>query len=91
MGVMACDRTECENVMYERLILDGRMYICSDCYAELLCDKKTWPVTMTALEIRERIENFMRSRPGRYQVLSGEDLDNEFNRLMGSERYGDQT
>lgn len=83
MGVMACDRAGCEHVMCNRLILDGEMYICGECYTELLEARKAWPWEMTALELREAILEFMRTNPGHHRILSGDDLDAEFERLMG--------
>lgn len=84
MGVLACDRTGCPHIMCDRLILDGTQYICSDCFAELLRVKSTWPDTMTTLELRERVESFMDTRPGRYVLLSGSDLEAEFQRLVNN-------
>jgi hypothetical protein len=34
MGVMACDREGCENIMCERG--NAKYYICWECYAELM-------------------------------------------------------
>ncbi len=83
MGVMACDRAGCEHIMCNRLILDGEMYICGECHEELREARRDWPNTMTALALREAILEFMRTEPGHHRVLSGDDLDAEFERLMG--------
>ncbi len=83
MGVMACDRAGCEHIMCNRLILDGEMYICGECHEELVEARRGWPSTMTALALREAILDFMRTEPGHHRVLYGEDLDAEFERLMG--------
>ena len=34
MGVLPCSRTDCENVMCDRLF-DGRHYVCSECFEEM--------------------------------------------------------
>lgn len=83
MGVMACHRHNCENIMCDRLILDGSCYICSDCYNELVESKNEWTSPMTKLEIREKIEYFMTTEPGHYIQVQNVDIDKEFNRLMG--------
>lgn len=33
MGVLACDRKDCKNVMCDRF--DGNHYICNECFEEL--------------------------------------------------------
>ena len=69
MSVLACDRTDCENVMCSRLILDGKFYICDDCYAELCEHKETWPDEMRPREVYDKIWNFMRNTsPGTYSA-----------------------
>jgi CTP:molybdopterin cytidylyltransferase MocA len=78
MSVLACDRALCENIMCHRLILGGRMYICNTCFEELLTHKKDWPPRMTALEVRHRIEDFMRSEPGQHIEV---DTNEEFDKL----------
>lgn len=36
MGVLACDRGGCDKVMCDRMSADGRWYLCSECFAELV-------------------------------------------------------
>lgn len=83
MSVMACDRRGCPHVMCDQMILEGTMYICHECMSELREFKETWPSMMTAREVREAIENFMRTSPGTHttNVLTQEGIDAEFNRL----------
>ena len=84
MSVLACCRSDCDNVMCDRLILESSAYICNDCYKELLAYKETWPESMTPLDVREHIVNFMSTPTGTYKkkvVLDQEGIDNEFKRL----------
>ena len=83
MGVMACGRNGCERIMCDRLILDGSQYICWDCLIELREAKLAWPDKMTAREVREAVEAFMRTTPGAHIQLDAEDIDAEFERLTG--------
>jgi hypothetical protein len=70
--------------MCERLILEGQAYICPPCWEELLTYKATWPETMSAAEVRERIEDFMhKSPPGTFLLVEKADIDAEFERLTG--------
>lgn len=41
MGVMACDRTDCENIMCD-ICIAGRYYVCRDCAHEFkeLCGEE---------------------------------------------------
>lgn len=82
MGVMACDRYECEHIMCNRCILDHTMYICDWCYDELVAYRKTWPDEMTISEVRDRIEQFMRTRPGTSNPTIC-NIDEEFEKLTG--------
>jgi hypothetical protein len=81
MSVLACDRSDCPNIMCDRLILDDSRYICEDCWQELLLYKASWPNTMPQSEVRERIVQFMRTDPGTHTTIKGEDIDDEFDRL----------
>lgn len=83
MGVMACDREGCDNIMCDRCILDSTAYICPSCYGELLLAKETWPHSMPARDLRDKIEAFMRTRPGTHGDLVGMALEDEFQRLTG--------
>lgn len=81
MGVMACDRANCKHIMCNRLICDGHYYICEECWEELLDFKTTWPDTMTVIEVREAIDKFMETSPGRHLVLDKNGIEEEFERL----------
>lgn len=64
MGVKACDRTACENIMCDRLILNGDAYVCDECWRELLQYADTWPERISVSEVRKLVEEFMSTRPG---------------------------
>ena len=83
MGVMACDRRGCENIMCNRLILDGSKYVCGDCGEELdsLPQTAEWSERMTASEVRSAIEEFMDTPVGTYKVLERDEILEEFKRL----------
>ena len=36
MGVLACDRYGCTNIMCDRLQKDGTWYLCHECFDELV-------------------------------------------------------
>lgn len=84
MGVKACGRTNCTNIMCDRCILDGTMYICNACYQEFCSAKDDWPVKMTKNELKSRIRKFMKTEPGEYCLLSEEEISKEIDRLMGT-------
>lgn len=72
--------------MCERLILDGRSYICGDCWQELLAHRATWPPTMTKGDVYNAIEAFMDTRPGSNLQLGTDGIEEEFRRLTGGSR-----
>lgn len=88
MGVMECRRDLCPHVMCSRLILDGRAYLCEDCYQELLKDKESWPPRMTKLEVADRIRAFLKTPPGNQTMLEAKEVDDEFHRLTGDRDDG---
>lgn len=53
-----CGRYGCTEIMCKRLILCN--FICEDCYKELCAYKDTWNLPMTSLEIKIKIEQFMK-------------------------------
>lgn len=79
MSVMQCSRRGCPHILCERIILNGSMYICGDCWEELLVVKKSWPDRMTRTEVKEAIEAFMDSDP--LESVELVDTDAEFSRL----------
>ena len=82
MGVMACCRYDCENIMCDRYV-SGIGYICDECYAELLVDKSKWPITMPKDEVKQRIVDFMNTNKGHGYQLEGGEIDTEFDRIVG--------
>jgi hypothetical protein len=81
MGVMACGRRGCEEILCTRTVLEGNRYICEGCYQELLVYKDTWALGTTIPDVRDLIEGFMDSCKGLYAPASGDDIDREFERL----------
>lgn len=79
MSVMQCSRRGCPRILCKRIILNGSMYICGDCWEELLVVKKSWPDRMTRTEVKEAIEAFMDSDPLESAELV--DTESEFSRL----------
>jgi len=67
MGVLACDRKDCDNVMCDTCI-DGRYYVCGDCereFKEYLVKENINPTTEGQI-IRE-IEKFMATSKDTYK------------------------
>lgn len=87
MGVMACDRTECENIMCNKLIeaCDRQFYICGECQNELDDFKKTWQPPMNRRQIEEQICEFMDSPKGTHceKQETVVDIDEVFKEIMG--------
>jgi hypothetical protein len=83
MSVLACDRAGCENVMCDRLILDGQAYICDECFEELKIVKSTWCYNLNGLSVREGIEYFMMSRKNTQRSVQPPEVEEEFKRLTG--------
>lgn len=73
--------------MCSRLILDGKMYICHNCFDELKEYRKTWPYKMAASKVEDKIKEFMESEVGKYKILESHDeieedeIEEEFKRL----------
>jgi len=57
MGVMACDREWCDNVMCDRISDERQEYICQECFDELV-----------HLGPSADLDEFMTSRPRRVAV-----------------------
>lgn len=86
MGVIYCSRNECNHIMCDRMILNGTLYICNECYGELLLYKTTWPNFMTKREVKINIEHFMSdTSPGEFIYVGKEDINDEFKRLTCDE------
>lgn len=90
MGVMACDRSGCENVMCDRCILGRSAYICWECFAELEEARKTWPDDMDPREVEPRIREFMASPKPAFGVKAGDSVDDVFRRLTAQDRKRDR-
>jgi hypothetical protein len=80
MGVLACDRKDCENIMCDTCI-DGRYYICYDCekeFKEYLIKENISPTTEG--EIIREIEMFMATTKGVYNRGDDITVDDFFNK-----------
>lgn len=68
MGVMPCDRTDCDNVMCHQSVLEGDelLYICDDCAEELNAWRGSWSSEVSVCDVRKLILVFMESSPGTY-------------------------
>ena len=72
MGVMACDRRDCERIMCDTCI-DGTWYICRECQEEFkLYLEKTDQHPTCEGEIIMAIESFMKTPKDRY--IKGKDI-----------------
>lgn len=80
MSVLACSRSDCDNIMCDRIVLNN-YYLCDECFAELKEYKKTWPERMRKNEVTKRIEDFLTSTKNFYIMLEDSEIDEEFNRL----------
>jgi hypothetical protein len=90
MGVMACGRHYCRNILCDRLIFNGSRdesrCICDDCHAELLAWRQTWPETVEVRDVHELIVYFMdHTTPGTMakRESSPGGVQEEFERLTG--------
>jgi hypothetical protein len=61
MGVNACDRPGCKNILCYRIITTskGEYYICSECQSELEETVKHWPKELTKGAFFRRLDEFM--------------------------------
>jgi predicted glycosyltransferase len=87
MGVLACSRSDCERIMCDHLICDSTRYICTDCLDELEEMQKTWPKRMTAVEVKEKFDEFFASPTRSVKKLEGEELEEEIARMMRNTQY----
>jgi len=67
MGVLACDRDGCENVMCDRFSSKYQFYLCNECFSEM-CDSKL------------TVEMFIKTEKGGHvtALFPYEYYDNEF-------------
>lgn len=59
MGVLACHRAGCRNVMCDNDLLGN--YICDDCVRDLKEQADSWPHRITRGELEDRINQFFKS------------------------------
>jgi protein-arginine kinase activator protein McsA len=86
MGVMACDRNGCENIMCDRLLelKVTQKYICNECFEELETYKNTWDEDTKVSDVYNRIENFMNSEPHSYDDCSDpEKVEQAWRNIIG--------
>ena len=73
MGVLACDRKECSNIMCDTYIEEINSYICNECQDEFvtyLNSKSLNKEQMTSYEIIEQLKVFMETKKDTYQKES---------------------
>lgn len=78
MSVLACERRGCENIMCDRLILGGTVYICNECLQELEEWRQKWSPDFVGV-VKQSILAFMDSAPGTYRKPE-DSLQAEFER-----------
>lgn len=81
MGVLACDREGCDNIMCDTLLsADCReFYCCDECLAELEDARKAWPEDTTVGDVQRLIVEFMESQKGsQFPSTDSEDIEQEF-------------
>lgn len=83
MGVLACERRGCPNILCHRLILEDQCRICDECWEEMLQYKSRWRLSrMSAREVRALLEEFMDTEVGAHRMLADEaEIDEEFDKL----------
>ena len=82
MGVLACDRFGCDNIMCSRCICRGNFYICNECWNELLEYKEKWLLPLTERQIENNIIMFMHTDSKTYSKTYN--IDEVFNRLTNN-------
>lgn len=78
MGVNACDRTGCENILCHRILStqDHEYYVCSSCESELREAAEHWPKELTRAGLFSMIDAFMETYPeGAEKVEPTKELD----------------
>ncbi len=84
MGVMACSREGCDNILCNILILGGTTYICKECLHELEQTKATWPEETSVGDVKGLILEFLATEKGsQFPSTDPEDVEAEFRRLIG--------
>lgn len=86
MSVLACSRSNCPNIMCDKLILNHTHYICNDCFDELtrwkyqLLSNSQPPVKVD--EIRGLISSFLNSKVGSTITNNSEATEEDFDRVI---------
>ena len=85
MGVLACGRPACDNIMCDDLILDGtddQQYACWECLDELRKYNSTLgDELLSEAELHQRIVDFMNTPRRTYEVGRSSDLFEKVLRL----------
>jgi len=84
MGVKACSRKNCENIMCD-ICIDGKWYLCRTCFEELKEYKRQWQSNLTTLQVLLLIKTFIKTTlPGTYNPYSSfhEDTEENFEKLI---------
>lgn len=87
MGVLACDRRGCPNIMCDYCILGNSLDLCSDCLRELTEKKERWPADLPDTAIEDRIRKFMNRERGVDPNIDRTHLNEVFDRLIGKPRW----
>lgn len=86
MGVLACDRSDCDHIMCDLLIEgEGGMeyYCCYSCFKELEEAKAAWPEGTTVGDIPRLISEFFRSpKNSQFPATDQMSLDEAFNKFV---------
>lgn len=90
MGVMPCDRADCDNIMCRHLVLegtrDGSRYLCHECLHELRLFRETWPDDTCPADVERLIRGFLGTPVGTFAGRLKPDpeaVEAEFRRLTG--------
>lgn len=73
MGVLACNRNECRNIMCDTYVEEINSYICNECQDEFITylnSKGLNNKQMTSNEITEELIKFMMTKKDTYQKES---------------------
>lgn len=91
MGVMACSRMHCDNIMCDTYIDGGIGYICHDCQSEFkeYFDKQNI-VSITQGEIHRDLKMFMETTKGYSNGNSEMDVDAFFKLYQGDKQIKEQ-
>jgi hypothetical protein len=82
MGVLACDRKNCENIMCDNILdinNNKSYYICDECLVELKVLKGNWPTSTTVANLHDLIDEFMNSAKGSHLTVETEE---EFTKIL---------